>query len=76
MFRSKVFIKTLFENVNMNIPCILWDETGSTLDAIVLMSNKGYGKKKQMNKEDAVAASLILQSFLKLLPLPPQYNYL
>lgn len=60
----------------MKIPCILWDESSSTQDAIVLMSNKGYGKKRQTNQEDAVAASIILQSFLRKLPLPAQYNHL
>ncbi len=43
---------------------IMWDERGTTLDAYeVLNANRRYGKKRR-ERIDAVAASLILESYL------------
>ena len=43
---------------------ILWDERLTSVDANRILSNAGKKRKKQKQLVDAVAASLILQSYL------------
>lgn len=48
----------------ISIPVETWDETLSTLDAQQMAIEAGLGQKKRREKEDAFAASVVLQSFL------------
>jgi putative holliday junction resolvase len=58
----KEFAK-LLENF-LKIPTVLWDERLSSLQAERLLSNIGLNRKKRTQSNDAVAASIILQSYL------------
>ena len=46
------------------LPVVMWDERGTSVTANRLLSDAGKKKGKQRAKVDAVAASIILQSFL------------
>ena len=47
-----------------NIPVVMWDERQSSVTANRLLSDSGKKRQKQRAKVDAVAASVILQSYL------------
>ena len=51
------------------VDIILWDERGSTVTAGRILSDAGKKKQKQRARVDAVAASVILQSYLDYLSL-------
>jgi putative Holliday junction resolvase len=46
------------------IPVILWDESGSTLEAKQIKRTVGVSKKKRKGHQDATAAAVILQDYL------------
>ena len=46
------------------IPVVMWDERQSSVTANRLLSDSGKKRQKQRAKVDAVAASVILQSYL------------
>ena len=47
------------------IPVIPWDEWGSTKNAKALLINAGVSRSKRGGHQDALAASIILRSFLE-----------
>jgi putative Holliday junction resolvase len=53
------------------LPVVLWDERGSSVTANRILSDAGKKRGKQRAKVDAVAASIILQSYLDWLQLHP-----
>ncbi|MBR3865270.1 MAG: RuvX/YqgF family protein, partial [Clostridia bacterium] len=50
------------------LPVVMWDERGTSVTANRLLSDAGKKRGKQRQKVDAVAASIILQSFLDANP--------
>ena len=54
------------------LPVVLWDERGSSVTANRILSDSGKKRGKQRAKVDAVAASIILQSYLDWLQLHPE----
>ena len=46
------------------LPAVLWDERRTTVEAHQILSMHNYHGKKRKNTVDAVAASLILESYL------------
>lgn len=53
------------------LPVVLWDETGSTQKALAAWQAMGTARRRQ-RRPDAVAATVILQSYLDAgAPLPP-----
>lgn len=48
-----------------NIPVILWDERATTVSAHQILSNNGKKRKQHKQTVDAVAASLILEGYLR-----------
>jgi len=56
-------LKELIE-ANCDIEVLLWDERMTTMDAHRILSDTGRHGKKRKEKVDAVAASLILESYL------------
>ena len=56
-------LKNLIET-NCDIEVLLWDERMTTMDAHRILSDTGRHGKKRKEKIDAVAASLILESYL------------
>ena len=51
-----------------SLPIVMWDERGTSVTANRLLSDAGKKRGKQRQKVDAVAASIILQSFLDANP--------
>lgn len=49
------------------LPVRLWDERRTTVDAHRILSEQNYHGKKRKNTVDAVAASLILEGYLRSL---------
>ena len=49
------------------MPVVLWDERRTTVEAHNILSDCNYHGKKRKNTVDAVAASLILESYLSFL---------
>lgn len=49
------------------IETVLWDERGSSITANRILSDAGKKRQKQRARVDAVAASVILQSYLDML---------
>lgn len=49
------------------MPVVLWDERRTTVEAHSILSDCNYHGKKRKNTVDAVAASLILESYLSFL---------
>lgn len=47
------------------VPVILWDERTTTVSAHQILSNNGKKRKNHMKTVDAVAASLILEGYLR-----------
>lgn len=51
----------------VNIPVVLWDERGTSKIANRILSDNGKKRGKQRARVDAVAATVILQSYLDYL---------
>ena len=49
----------------LNIPVTFWDESFTSESAASALSQAGYSRKKMKPKIDAVAAAIILQSYLE-----------
>lgn len=60
--KSKVFAQRIHEITNL--PVELWDERSTTVSAINYLNNTNTRGKKRKNVVDAVAATIILESFL------------
>ena len=56
-------LKALVEGVS-ELPCLLWDERFTTVDAHRILQANGRREKKHRKNVDAVAASLILEGYL------------
>ena len=52
---------------DFNIPVVLWDERGTSKIANRILSDNGKKRGKQRARVDAVAATVILQSYLDYL---------
>ncbi|MGM0607002.1 MAG: Holliday junction resolvase RuvX [Candidatus Muiribacteriota bacterium] len=61
--KIKKFYKKLKKNLNIEIH--LFDENYTTRDAYDILKKMGYSMKKSKKKVDEVAASLILEEYLK-----------
>jgi len=61
--RAAKFANALKEQTN--IPIILWDESFSTQDARMTRIELGVSRKKRAGHQDALAAVVILQSYLE-----------
>lgn len=48
------------------VPVTTWDERGTTREAEALLADSGVPPKKRREKLDALAAALLLESFLAL----------
>lgn len=48
-----------------NLPVILWDERSTTISAHQILSTNGKKRKEHKKNVDAVAASLILEGYLR-----------
>lgn len=59
------FAKMLEEKTGMNV--ILWDERRTTVEAHNILSASGKKMKKHKKNVDAVAASLILEGYLRFI---------
>ena len=59
------FAQKLGEATGLNI--VMWDERRTTVEAHNILSQHNYHGKKRKNTVDAVAASLILESYLNSL---------
>ena len=62
---SRAFAEKLKEHVD--IPVVFWDERGTSKIANRILSDNGKKKGKQRARVDAVAATVILQSYLDYL---------
>ena len=51
------------------LPTVMWDERRTTVEAHNILSQHNYHGQKRKNTVDAVAASLILEGYLKSLKL-------
>ena len=56
-------MKALLEE-RVSLPVVLWDERRTTIDAHQILFNSGKNARKRKKLVDAVAASLILESYL------------
>lgn len=63
--KAESFAELLRERVEVDV--VLWDERLTSVDANRILSDAGKKKKRQKRLVDAVAASLILQSYLDYL---------
>ena len=63
---SRAFCRLLKER--LELPVILWDERRSSVEAHQILHSNGKREKKHRATVDAVAASLILESYLGSLP--------
>lgn len=62
---SRAFAERLKEKVD--VPVVLWDERGTSKIANRILSDNGKKRGKQRARVDAVAATVILQSYLDYL---------
>ena len=60
--KAEAFAEILRERTGLEV--ILWDERRTTVDALRILSDAGKKRKKQRERVDAVAASLILEGWL------------
>ncbi len=60
--KSREFRRMLMERTS--IPVVLWDERRSSVEAHQILHSNGKREKKHRETVDAVAASLILESYL------------
>lgn len=63
--KAESFAELLRQRVEVDV--VLWDERLTSVDANRILSDAGKKKKRQKRLVDAVAASLILQSYLDYL---------
>jgi putative Holliday junction resolvase len=49
---------------HLGCQALLWDESYSTVDAEALLRETGRGSRRSRHRVDAIAAAIILQSFL------------
>ena len=63
--KAESFVELLRQRVEVDV--VLWDERLTSVDANRILSDAGKKKKRQKRLVDAVAASLILQSYLDYL---------
>src|SRR5215510_2535128 len=61
--RAAKFAETLKEQTQ--IPIVLWDESFSTQDARAARTEMGVSRKKRAGHQDALAAVIILQSYIE-----------
>lgn len=61
--RAAKFAQALMEQTD--IPVVLWDESFSTQDARAARIELGVSRKKRSGHQDALAAVVILQSYLE-----------
>lgn len=61
--KTKAFKEALEENIS--IPIVLWDERGTTVSAHQILHSTGKKQKSHKKTVDAVAASLILEGYLR-----------
>lgn len=61
--RAAKFAQALMEQTS--IPVVLWDESFSTQDARAIRIDSGVSRKKRGGHQDALAAVVILQSYLE-----------
>ncbi len=61
--RAAKFAQALLEQTS--IPIVLWDESFSTQDARIARIELGVSRKKRGGHQDALAAVVILQSYLE-----------
>jgi len=61
--RAAKFAEALNEQIS--IPVVLWDESFSTQDARAARIELGVSRKKRSGHQDALAAVMILQSYLE-----------
>ena len=64
--KSRNFRELLMQHCNL--PVILWDERRTSVEAHQILQANGKRERKHRNTVDAVAASLILESYLGSLP--------
>ena len=60
--KAEAFAEMLRERLDLEV--VLWDERLTSVDANRILSDAGKKRKKQKRLVDAVAASLILESYL------------
>lgn len=60
--KAEAFCEKLREKTD--IPCLLWDERRTTVDAHRILQQNGRREKKHRKVVDAVAATLILEGYL------------
>lgn len=60
--KSENFVKSILEEVD--IPVELWDERSTTVSAIGYLNETNTRGKKRKNVVDAVAATIILESYI------------
>lgn len=48
----------------LSVPVVGWDERGTTREAQALLAQRGLSARQQRDKLDALAAALLLESFL------------
>ena len=60
--KAEAFAALLRERIDVDV--LLWDERLTSVDANRILSDAGKKRKRQKRLVDAVAASLILQSYL------------
>ena len=68
--KSGQLAELIREKVNVSV--VLWDERMTTMSASRILSDTGKYGKKRKNIIDAVAASLILESYLRSLRIQSQ----
>lgn len=64
--KAKAFAEMLKDACSL--PVVMWDERGTSVTANRLLSDAGKKRGKQRQRVDAVAASVILQSYLDANP--------
>jgi putative Holliday junction resolvase len=64
--RQAIWVRDYAEELRgcLNIPVKFWDESLTTIEAKASLRARGYGHKRMQAKVDAVAAAIILQSYL------------
>ncbi len=60
--KSRALAQTLHERTGVRT--VLWDERGSSVSANRILSDLGKKRRKQRERVDALAASIILQGYL------------
>ena len=69
--KSRAF-KTLLEEKS-GLPVVLWDERRSSIEAHAILHASGKKEKAHKNSVDAVAASLLLESYLDSIKVKKTY---